>query len=84
MRLAVEQNHGVITHLSVYEPARARLLHSPRKWRKSRLIRNRSSKGEKLTTVHDSGTVLNRSYQGQIDGGVVTGLGFALMEDSCW
>jgi CO/xanthine dehydrogenase Mo-binding subunit len=37
----------------------------------------------KLTTVHDSGTVLNHlSYQGQIDGGVVTGLGFALMEDS--
>ena len=40
-------------------------------------------KVKKLTTVHDSGTVLNHlSYQGQIDGGVVTGLGFALMEDS--
>jgi CO/xanthine dehydrogenase Mo-binding subunit len=40
-------------------------------------------KVKKLTTVHDSGIVLNHlTYQGQVDGGVVTGLGFALMEDS--
>ena len=40
-------------------------------------------KVKKLTTVHDSGTVLNHlGYTGQIDGGVVTGLGFALMEDN--
>ncbi len=40
-------------------------------------------KVKKLTTVHDSGTVLNHlSYTGQIDGGIVTGLGFALMEDN--
>ena len=33
--------------------------------------------------MHDSGTVLNHlSYTGQIDGGVITGLGFALMEDN--
>jgi CO/xanthine dehydrogenase Mo-binding subunit len=38
---------------------------------------------KKLTTVHDSGKVLNHlTYQGQVDGGVITGLGFALMEDS--
>ena len=38
---------------------------------------------KKLTTVHDAGRVLNRlTYQGQVDGGVVTGLGFALMEDN--
>jgi CO/xanthine dehydrogenase Mo-binding subunit len=37
---------------------------------------------KKLTTVHDAGRVLNRlTYQGQVDGGVVTGLGFALMEE---
>jgi CO/xanthine dehydrogenase Mo-binding subunit len=40
-------------------------------------------KVKKLATVHDSGTVLNHlSYTGQIDGGVVTGIGFALMEDN--
>lgn len=38
---------------------------------------------QKLTTAHDSGTVLNQiTYQGQIDGGVVNGVGFALMEDN--
>src|SRR5581483_4049547 len=36
-----------------------------------------------LTTAHDTGTVLNRlTLTGQIDGGVVTGLGFALMEEN--
>ena len=38
---------------------------------------------DRYGTVHDSGTVLNHlSYTGQIDGGVITGLGFALMEDN--
>ena len=38
---------------------------------------------QKFTTAHDSGTVLNQiTYQGQIDGGVVNGVGFALMEDN--
>ncbi len=57
---------------------------SPRRWRKSRSTPGTGQvKVKKLTTVHDSGTVLNHlSYQGQIDGGVVTGLGFALMEDN--
>lgn len=37
----------------------------------------------KFTTVHDSGTVLNHlTFQGQIDGGVVNGVGFALMEEN--
>lgn len=36
-----------------------------------------------LTTAHDTGVVLNRlTLTGQIDGGVVTGLGFALMEEN--
>ncbi len=36
-----------------------------------------------LTTAHDTGTVLNHlTLTGQIDGGVVTGLGFALMEEN--
>jgi CO/xanthine dehydrogenase Mo-binding subunit len=40
-------------------------------------------KVHRITTVHDSGRVLNTlTYQGQVDGGVVTGLGFALMEEN--
>lgn len=36
-----------------------------------------------LTTAHDTGTVLNHlTLTGQIDGGVVTGLGFALIEEN--
>jgi CO/xanthine dehydrogenase Mo-binding subunit len=38
---------------------------------------------KKITTAHDTGTVLNSlTYQGQVDGGVVMGLGFALMEET--
>lgn len=37
----------------------------------------------RLTSAHDTGTVLNHlTLTGQIDGGVVTGLGFALMEEN--
>ncbi|MGH7853911.1 MAG: molybdopterin cofactor-binding domain-containing protein, partial [Candidatus Binatia bacterium] len=36
-----------------------------------------------LTTAHDTGTVLNHlTLTGQIEGGVVSGLGFALMEEN--
>jgi carbon-monoxide dehydrogenase large subunit len=36
-----------------------------------------------LTSAHDTGTVLNHlTLTGQIDGGIVTGLGFALMEEN--
>jgi carbon-monoxide dehydrogenase large subunit len=38
---------------------------------------------KRLTTAHDTGVVLNRStLQGQIDGGAVNGVGFALMEEN--
>jgi CO/xanthine dehydrogenase Mo-binding subunit len=36
----------------------------------------------KLTTAHDIGTIINqREHQGQINGGVMNGIGFALMEE---
>jgi CO/xanthine dehydrogenase Mo-binding subunit len=36
-----------------------------------------------LTTAHDTGTVLNHlTLTGQIEGGIITGLGFALMEEN--
>jgi CO/xanthine dehydrogenase Mo-binding subunit len=84
MRLAVEQNQGAITHLSVYEPSRAAITSFAAQVAEVAVDPGTGQvKVSKLTTVHDSGTVLNHlSYQGQIDGGVVTGLGFALMEDN--
>ncbi|HEV8719238.1 MAG TPA: xanthine dehydrogenase family protein molybdopterin-binding subunit [Candidatus Binatia bacterium] len=84
MRVAVEANGGPITHLSVYEPARAPITSFAAQVAEVDVDAGTGQvKVKKLTTVHDSGTVLNHlSYQGQIDGGVVTGLGFALMEDS--
>jgi CO/xanthine dehydrogenase Mo-binding subunit len=37
---------------------------------------------KKLTTTHDTGTVLNPlMHQGQIEGAAMTGIGYALMED---
>jgi len=84
MRLAVEQNQGAITHLSIYEPSRAAITSFAAQVAEVAVDPVTGQvKVSKLTTVHDSGTVLNHlSYQGQIDGGVVTGLGFALMEDN--
>ena len=84
MRLAVEQNRGPITHLSIYEPARAPITSFVAQVAEVEVDPVTGQvKVKKLTTVHDSGTVLNHlSYQGQVDGGVITGLGFAMMEDS--
>jgi CO/xanthine dehydrogenase Mo-binding subunit len=84
MRLAVEQNKGPIVHLSVYEPSRAPITSFAAQVAEVEVDPATGQvRVKKLTTVHDSGTVLNHlSYQGQIDGGVITGLGFALMEDS--
>jgi carbon-monoxide dehydrogenase large subunit len=84
MRLAVEQNHGAITHLSVYEPSRAPITSFAAQVAEVEVDPGTGqARVKQLTTVHDSGTVLNHlSYTGQIDGGVITGLGFALMEDN--
>ena len=84
MRLAVEENRGPITHLSVYEPSRAPITSFAAQVAE---VEVDPATGQvtvrKLTTVHDAGRVLNHlTYQGQVDGGVVTGLGFALMEDN--
>jgi len=83
-RLAVEQNGGAITHLSIYEPSRAPITSFAAQVAEVEIDRDTGKAlVKKLTTVHDSGRILNRlTYEGQVDGGVVTGLGFALMEDS--
>ena len=84
MRRAVEQNGGVLTHLSIYEPSRAPITSFAAQVAEVEVDPGTGqARVKKLTTVHDSGTVLNHlSYTGQIDGGVITGLGFALMEDN--
>ncbi|MBI2366825.1 MAG: xanthine dehydrogenase family protein molybdopterin-binding subunit [Deltaproteobacteria bacterium] len=84
MRLAVEENRGPITHLSVYEPSRAPITSFAAQVAEVEVDPATGQvKVRKLTTVHDAGRVLNHlTYQGQVDGGVVTGLGFALMEDN--
>jgi CO/xanthine dehydrogenase Mo-binding subunit len=84
MSLAVEENRGPLTHLSVYEPSRAAITSFAAQIAEVEVDPATGQvKVKKLTTVHDAGTVLNHlTYQGQIDGGVVTGLGFALMEDN--
>ena len=70
--------------LSVYEPARAPITSFAAQVAEVEVDPGTGHvKVNKFTTVHDSGTVLNHlSYTGQIDGGVITGLGFALMEDN--
>ena len=82
--LAIAQNGGPLTHLSVYEPARAPITSFAAQVAEVEVDPGTGQvKVKKLTTVHDSGTVLNHlSYTGQIDGGIITGLGFALMEDN--
>jgi xanthine dehydrogenase molybdenum-binding subunit len=84
MRRAVEQNGGELTHLSIYEPSRAPITSFAAQVAEVEVDPGTGqARVKKLTTVHDSGTVLNHlSYTGQIDGGVITGLGFALMEDN--
>jgi CO/xanthine dehydrogenase Mo-binding subunit len=82
--LALEQHGAPLTHLSVYEPSRAPITSFAAQVAEVEVDPGTGQATvNKLTTVHDSGTVLNHlSYTGQIDGGVITGLGFALMEDS--
>jgi CO/xanthine dehydrogenase Mo-binding subunit len=84
-RLAVEENGGPIFHLTLYEPtdhpqvtsfaAQVAEVEVDPETGKVRVTR--------ITTAHDSGIVLNSmTYQGQVDGGVVMGVGFGLMEET--
>src|SRR3990172_6704049 len=70
MRLAVEENRGPITHLSVYEPARAPITSFTAQVAEVEVDPATGQvTGRKLTTVHDAGRVLNPlTYQGQVDG----------------
>ncbi|HWO43369.1 MAG TPA: xanthine dehydrogenase family protein molybdopterin-binding subunit [Candidatus Eisenbacteria bacterium] len=84
MALALEENRAPITHLSVYEPSRAPVTSFAAQVAEVEVDPSTGQiKVRRLTTAHDAGRVLNRlTYQGQIEGGVITGLGFALMEEN--
>ncbi len=83
--LAVRENGGPVFHLTMYEPkdmpkvtgfaAQVAQVEIEPATGAINIVN--------LTTVHDTGTVLNHlTLTGQIEGGVVTGLGFALMEEN--
>ncbi len=83
--LAVKENGGPIFHLTMFEPrdmpkvtgfaAQVAEVEVDPATGQIRLVN--------ITTAHDTGVVLNRlTLQGQVDGAVVNGLGFALMEEN--
>jgi carbon-monoxide dehydrogenase large subunit len=83
--LAVRENGGPLFHLTMYEPkdmpkvtafaAQVAEVEVDPITGQIRVVN--------LTAAHDTGVVLNHlMLQGQIDGGIVNGLGFALMEEN--
>jgi carbon-monoxide dehydrogenase large subunit len=82
---AVTDNAGPVFHLTLYEPkdlpkvtAFAVQVAEVEVDKTTGAVRVKQ-----LTTAHDTGTVLNRAtLQGQIDGGAVNGVGFAMMEEN--
>jgi CO/xanthine dehydrogenase Mo-binding subunit len=83
--LAVKENGGPVFHLTMFEPK-----DMPKVTGFAAQVAEvevdpatGQIKVTNLTTAHDTGVVLNRlTLQGQIDGGVINGLGFALMEEN--
>ncbi|MBI4528329.1 MAG: molybdopterin-dependent oxidoreductase, partial [Deltaproteobacteria bacterium] len=84
-RLAVAENDGPIFHLTLYEPQDEPLVTAFVAQVAEVEVEPETGQIQvkKITTVHDTGMVLNTlTFQGQVDGGVVNGLGFALMEET--
>jgi CO/xanthine dehydrogenase Mo-binding subunit len=83
--LAVKENGGPVFHLTMFEPK-----DMPKVTGFAAQVaevevdpKTGQIKIHNLTTAHDTGVVLNRlTLQGQIDGGVVNGIGFGLMEEN--
>jgi CO/xanthine dehydrogenase Mo-binding subunit len=83
--LAVKENRGPVFHLTMFEPK-----DMPKVTGFAAQIAEvevdpatGAVKVLNLTTAHDTGVVLNHlTLTGQIDGGVITGLGFGLMEEN--
>jgi len=83
--LAVKENGGPIFHLTMFEPK-----DMPKVTGFAAQVAEvevdpttGQIRVKNLTAAHDTGVVLNRlTLQGQVDGGVINGLGFALMEEN--
>ncbi|HEY7553954.1 MAG TPA: xanthine dehydrogenase family protein molybdopterin-binding subunit [Candidatus Binatia bacterium] len=83
--LAVKENGGPVFHLTMFEPK-----DMPKVTGFAAQVAEvevdpatGSVKVVNLTTAHDTGVVLNHlTLTGQIDGGVITGFGFGLMEEN--
>ena len=85
VRLAVAENSGPITHLTLYEPQDLPPVTSFAAQVAEVEVNPETGqiKVKRITTAHDTGTVLNTlTYQGQVDGGVIMGMGLALMEET--
>jgi CO/xanthine dehydrogenase Mo-binding subunit len=83
--LAVKENGGPVFHLTMFEPKdMPKVTGFAAQVAEVEVDPATGQIGIKnLTTAHDTGVVLNRlTLQGQVDGGVVNGLGFALMEEN--
>ena len=83
--LAVKENGGPVFHLTMFEPKDMPKV-TGFAAQVAEVEVDPSTGGVKVlnfTTAHDTGTVLNHlTLTGQIEGGVVTGVGFALMEEN--
>ena len=83
--LAVRQSGGPVFHLTLYEPKDMPKVTAFSVQVAEVEVDPATGKiaVKRITTAHDTGTVLNHlTLQGQIDGGVVNGVGFALMEEN--
>jgi CO/xanthine dehydrogenase Mo-binding subunit len=82
---AVQENGGPVFHLTMFEPKdMPKVTGFAAQVAEVEVDPDTGSlKVLRLTTAHDTGVVINHlTLTGQIDGGVVTGLGFALMEEN--
>jgi len=85
VRKMVSQNGGPVQHLTMYEPKDNPPVTSFAVQVAEVEVDPETGqvKVTKVTAAHDAGVVLNKlTYQGQVDGGVINGLGFALMEET--
>ncbi len=83
--LAVKDNHGPVFHLTMFEPKDMPKV-TGFAAQVAEVEVDPVTGGVKvlnLTSAHDTGVVLNHlTLTGQIEGGIITGLGFALMEEN--
>jgi CO/xanthine dehydrogenase Mo-binding subunit len=83
--LAVKENGGPLFHLTLFEPKdMPKVTGFAAQVAEVEVDPNTGGvQVLNLTTAHDTGVVLNHlTLTGQIEGGIITGLGFALMEEN--